>query len=115
MKCDSRKGDFDQLVRKDMEDLDIAFTKVDIREHTKRKWKLSGKLKEFVFTKVINENKKIDITKHIKFEEMKLSNYLHDNRDVKLLKIIFSLGTKTLDLQTIQPPKYFDNLCEKRL
>ena len=56
MKCDSRKGDFYQLVRKDMEDLDIAFTKVDIREHTKRKWKLSGKLKEFVFTKVINEN-----------------------------------------------------------
>ena len=39
MKCDSRKGDFYNLVKKDMEDLDIAMTEEDIREHARTKWK----------------------------------------------------------------------------
>ena len=46
---DSRKGDFYQLVKKDMEDLDIILTEEEIRTYTKRTWKLfvSKKLKEF--------------------------------------------------------------------
>ena len=73
-KCDSRKGDFYQLVREDMEALDIFKTEVDIREHTKRKWKVlvSKKLKEFVFTKLINENEKLNNNKHIKFKNCSL-------------------------------------------
>ena len=48
---------------------------------------------------------------HILFEELKLSKYLHDNRNQSLSKIIFSVRSKTLDLKTLQPWKYFDNLC----
>ena len=47
----------------------------------------------------------------IEFDELKLSNYLHDNRDIKLSNIIFSVRSKTPDLKTLQPWKYFDNLC----
>ena len=113
MKCDSRKGDFYNLVKKDMEDLDIAMTEEDIREHTRTKWKVlvSKKWNTFVFTKLINENEKLDNTKHIEFDELKLSNYLHDNRDIKLSKIIFSVRSKTLDLKTLNPCKYYDNLA----
>ena len=86
----STKDDFYQLVRKDMENLHISMTEVDIREHTERKWKVlvSRKLKEFVFTKLIHENDKLYNIKHIEFEELKISKYLHDNRDIKLSKII---------------------------
>ena len=95
-----------------MEALDIFKTEVDIREHTKRKWKVlvSKKLKEFVFTKLINENKKLENKKHIKFEELKLSNYLHDNRDIKLPRKKEE-EKKTLDFRTMHPWKYFDKLC----
>ena len=81
---------------------------MDIREHTKIKWKelVSKKLKEFLFTNLINENKKLDNTKHIKFKELKLSNYLHDNRDIKHSMICFSVRSETLDLKTIKPWKY---------
>ena len=60
MKYDSRKSDSYHLVKKDMEDLDIAMTEEDIREHTRTKWKVlvSKKLKKIVFTKLNNENEK---------------------------------------------------------
>ena len=34
-----------------------------------------------------------------------------DNRNTTLSKVIFSLRSKTLDIKTWQPWKYFDNLC----
>ena len=42
---------------------------------------------------------------------MKLSNYLDDNRNHSLSKIIFSVRSRTLDIKLWQPWKYFDNLC----
>ena len=113
MKCDGRKGDFYQLAKKDMEDLNIILTEEEIRTYTKRTWKLfvSKKLKKFVLVKLVNENNKLENAKHISFEELKLSNYLNDNRNIALSKIIFSIRSKTLDIKTLQPWKYFDNLC----
>jgi hypothetical protein len=40
-----------------------------------------------------------------------MSNYLKDNRNNSLSKIIFSVRSGTIDLKTVQPWKYFDNLC----
>ena len=105
MKFDSRKGDFCQLVNQDMEDLDMIMTEEEIRSFTKGKWKMtiSKKLKEFVFAKLVDENSKQENTKHILFEELKLSKYLHDNRNQSLSKIIFSVRSKTLDLKHCNP------------
>ena len=113
MKFDSRKGDFSQLVNQDMVDLDMIMREEEIRSFTKGKWKMtiSKKLKEFVFAKLVYENSKQENTKHILFEELKLNKYLHYNRNQSLSKIIFSVRSKTLDLKTLQPWKYFDNLC----
>ena len=113
MKSESRKGDFYQLVKKDMEELNINMPETEILSHTKRKWKLliSKRDKEYVFAKLVTENSKLENTKHIVFEDLKLSNYLQDNRNTTLSRIIFSVRSKTLDLKTWQPWKYFDNLC----
>ena len=45
------------------------------------------------------------------FEELKTSEYLLKNKSTTLSKIIFSLRSKTLDIKTWQPWKYYDNLC----
>ena len=47
----------------------------------------------------------------IQFEELKLSHYLKENKNSLLSKVIFSVRSRTLDLKTLQPWKYFDNLC----
>ena len=45
------------------------------------------------------------------FSKLKLNDYLVENRSINLSRIIFSLRSKTLDIKTWQPWKYFDNLC----
>ena len=72
---------------------------------------ISNKIKEFVFQKLVNENSKLENTKHIVFKDLKLRKYLDENQNTALSKIIFSVRSKTLDLKTLQPWKYFDNLC----
>ena len=49
----------------------------------------------------------------IKFEELKISDYLLDNKDKSLSKIILSIRSQTLDIKEWQPLKYEDNLCIK--
>ena len=39
LKNDSRKGDFSQLVQKDLKYCNIKITEEDIRNHTKKRWK----------------------------------------------------------------------------
>ena len=53
----------------------------------------------------------LEKTKDISFKELKTSEYLLDNRNTTLSKVIFSLRSQTLDIKTWQPWKYFDNLC----
>ena len=36
---------------------------------------------------------------------------MKDNRNILLSKILFSLRSGTIDLKTLQPWRYFDNLC----
>ena len=52
MKCDSRKGDFLNLVIKDLKDLHINMTENYIRNHNKKTWKLfiSKKIGQDVLT-----------------------------------------------------------------
>ena len=54
---------------------------------------------------------KLEKTKDINFQDLNTSEYLLDNRSTTLSRIIFSLRSKTLDIKTWQPWKYYDNLC----
>ena len=113
LKCDSRKGDFYSLVKQDMLKLEINLEDKDIRNYSEAQWKLFVKhaIKTSVFQYLSSENSKLENTKQIKFEALKTSEYLLDNRNTSLSKIIFSLRSKTYDIKTWQPWKYFDNLC----
>lgn len=113
MKCESRKGDFHYLVTKDLKDLNIDMSENDIQKHSKKAWKMfiTKKVREYVLNHLVEENSKLDNTKEIIFNELKLGNYLKDNRNLSSSKIIFSVRSKTLDIKAWQPWKYFDNLC----
>ena len=74
-------------------------TEEHIKKYSKRNWKklVSQKVKEKVFSDLTDENLKLEHTKNIVFAELKLSNYLEDNRNWLLSKIIFSVRSRTLD------------------
>ena len=56
-----------------------------------------------------NESKKK--TKDIQFSELKMSDYLIQNRNKRLSEVIFSVRSKTLDIKSWQEWKYQDGAC----
>ena len=76
-------------------------TETDIRNHNKKTWKLliSKKVRQHVLTQLVEENSKLEHTKDIPFNELQLRNYLDDNRNHSLSKIIFSVRSRTLDIK----------------
>ena len=113
LKRDSRKGDFYSLIKKDFKDLDIQINEESIKNYSKNQCKVFIKnvVKESAFQNLVPENSLLEKTRDICFKELKTSDYLLDNRNTTLSKVIFSLRSKTLDIKTWQPWKYFDNLC----
>ena len=113
LKQESRKGDFYSLSQKDLQDLNIKLNEVQIKEYSKTKWKTYVKnvIKDCAFKHLSAENAKLENTKEITFSELRTSEYLLNNRNTRLSKIIFSLRSRTFDIKTWQPWKYFDNLC----
>ena len=69
------------------------------------------KIKDSAFKYLITKNSALEKTKEVQFEELQTSAYLVDNRNTTLSKIIFSIRSKTFDIKSWQPWKYFDNLC----
>ena len=112
-KVDSRKGDFFNLVQKDFKECNIKMTDKEIKAYSKRTMKIfiTQTVKEKAFSDLTVENLNLEHTKNIVFEELKLSDYLKDNRNSLLSKIKFSIRSGTIDLKTLQPWKFFDNLC----
>ena len=83
-----------------------------MQKHIRKTWKtfITKKVREYVLNHLVEENRKLDNTKEIIFNELKLANYLKDNQSHSSSKIIFSVRSKTLDIKAWQPWKYFDNL-----
>ena len=50
-------------------------------------------------------------TSDIKFDDFMLGQYLFENRNTNLSKVIFSVRSKTFDIKVWQQWKYEDNLC----
>ena len=80
---------------------------------TKSQWKkyVHEKAKEVAFENLIEENEQKSKTKHILFETLSISEYLADNRNTSLSKIIFSVRSGTLDIKSWCDWNYSDTLC----
>ena len=113
LKTDSRKCDFKALKDIDRQDIDIDYTDEQIEDIEKSAWKkfIKERVKTASLTYLCNENSQKEKTRDILFEELKISNYLEDNRNTVVLKIIFSCRSKTLDIKENMPCKYQDTLC----
>ena len=110
LKGDSRKGDFYSLIKRDFNDLKIDLNEESIRSYSKIQWKeyVKKNIKESAFKQLVNDNSILEKTRDIHFKESKASDYLKDNRNTTITKIIFSLRSETLDIKTWQPWRYFE-------
>ena len=90
-KKESRKGDFSNMVSKDMNEVDITMTDFEIRNMSKQKWKrlCKNKTKNKAFLDLIKENSQKEKTKDIQFECLEMSQYLKENEKTSLSNIIF--------------------------
>ena len=71
LKKESRKGDFVNLVKRDMDDLKIEISDDDIQLFTKSQWKkyIHKKVKETALNALLEENRSKTKDKHIGYDE----------------------------------------------
>ena len=60
---------------------------------------------------LVKENSSKTKTKDIQFSELKMSDYLFENRNKILSEIIFSVRSQTLDIKVWNEWKYNDGIC----
>ena len=113
LKEDSRKGDFVPLTNNDRNDLRIDKTDSEIEDMTKHAWRkyITEMVLCAAFQNMIKENNDKEKTCDIKFESIKISKYLEENKRTSLSTLIFSVISKTLDIKDWCPWKYVDVNC----
>ena len=74
---------------------------------------VNEKVKHAALKYLVEENCQKDRTKHIIFKELKMSDYLYENKNRYLSQIIFSVRSQTLNIKEWKPWNYHDNLCVK--
>ena len=76
-------------------------------------WKkfINNKVKEAALEYLNEENSRKEKTKEITFSELKMSEYLSQNRSTSISKIIFGVRSKTFDVKEYNPWIYEDSLC----
>ena len=79
------------------------------------KWKWKNIIKEKTHIAALNyltnENAKRDKTKNIVFPELKMSQYIYENKNTSLTRVIFSIRSKTLDVKDWNPWNYENLSC----
>ena len=63
------------------------------------------------FSNLVKENATKEKTNEIKFDELKLSEYLQKNKNTALSKIIFNIRSGTFDVKSWNLWNYDDNAC----
>ena len=59
----------------------------------------------------MEENNTKSKTKYLKYEKLEMRQYLRENRNTKVSKIILNIRSETLDIKTWNHWNYEDNLC----
>ena len=113
LKTESRNGDFVNLVKKDMDELDIQLSEEDIKNTTKLVWKnfVNEKVVEECLRFLTEENSEKSKTTHITFESLEMREYLRQNNNIFISKTIFSARSGTLDIKEWNSWNYKDKLC----
>ena len=70
-------------------------------------------VQSYIVLLLYNSNSKREKTKHIIFEDLKISEYLSHIKKSTLSNFIFSIRSQTIDLKELQPWNYKDMLCFK--
>ena len=101
LKKDSRKGDFVDLVKKDLEEINIDHTEEEIMHMKNIHWKIyvHEKVKDAAFNYLVQENSDKTKTRHISFENLEMSKYLVRNKSTSLSIIIFSVTAGIFDVK----------------
>ena len=68
-------------------------------------WKIfvDRKVKEAALKHLNEEHSKMKKTKHINFEQLKMSYYLFQNKQMSITKILFGIRSGTLDIKIWNP------------
>ena len=113
LKKESRKGDFVDQVKRDLNEAEIKMEDSEINNMTENHWKnlVKKKIKELALKNLIHENNTKEKTGNIKFDKLEIRDYLKENRNTKLSQTIFEIRSGTLDIKCWQKWKYEDNLC----
>ena len=113
LKTDSRKGDFVNLIKQDMEELDIVITDEEIQSVTKVQWKkyIHEEVESLALKSLTEENSQKSKTKHIQFDQLSMSKYLENNENTLLSQIIFSVRSGTMDIKSWNEWNYQNILC----
>ena len=108
------KGDWTELVRKDLVDFDIFLTLKEIKSISAEnfKKKVTNACKSYVFKKLINDMRRKDIKKgsNIQYSKLEMQKYLiTDKLTTKEIKFLFKLRTNMVDFKANFKNKYDKN------
>ena len=112
-KKDSKKGDFNYLIKEDMKEIKLEVEDEHVRNMSKVKWKtvVNEKVEIAAFAYLMKENQKKQKTNHIKYEKLEMNDYLIENQNTMLSKTIYSIRAGVFDVKAAKPWMYEDNLC----
>ena len=81
--------------------------------YRKTEWsrKVNKQVEKSALKELLNENETKANTKHLKYESLEMQNYLKDNKNTELSKLIFQLRSGMLTIKAWKPWTYEDNLC----
>ena len=104
---------FCDLVRKELEEVEIDFSEEDIMTISKMDWKkyVNEKINDASLQYLMNQNKEKPKKKKSFFEKLEMSEYLVRNKNTALSKIIFSVRAGTIDVKAWNEWNYRDKLC----
>ena len=68
-------------------------------------------MRDLAFKQLVYENNRKEKNKSIYFSELRISEYLENNNNTALSKLIFSVRSKTLSIKEWSPWQYTDDTC----
>ena len=86
----------------------------EIQAYSEYQWKklVNNKIKQTIFSDLVEENQTKEKTKDILFEKLEISQYLKSNVNTALARIIFSIRSWTLYLKSWNLWYYDINMCD---
>ena len=101
LKQESRKGDFNNLVQKDLNEINLKMSDEEIQTLSNGKWKamVKQKVKQAAFQHLLSENLSKEKTKHIVFDHFEMRKYLFINRSPSLSKVLFAVRSGTVEIK----------------